>query len=193
MGGYGSGRRTDRPSTDDCILINLAELKRWGMLQRHCMNRRERVWTADGEVVARLTIVADTDCMEPRPCLKITGTAFGRRTDCLVWLEAVDLPLGGERWYALCPKTGRRCAVLILPPGGSDFASVKGWRIPYGSQRECEVHRAYRAIDKASERRKALSKYARKTTRARLRDRVDAKHRVIDGELERLAAMIWRG
>ncbi len=76
MGGYGSGRRSNRPTTDECIRVSLAEMKRWGMLQRHCMNRRERVWTVDGEVVARLTIVADTDCMEPHPCLKITGTAF---------------------------------------------------------------------------------------------------------------------
>ena len=54
MGGYGSGRRTDRPSTDECIRINLADMKRWGMLQRHCMNRRERIYTMDGKVVARL-------------------------------------------------------------------------------------------------------------------------------------------
>ncbi len=163
------------------------------MLQRHCMSRRERVWTADGEVVARLTIVADTDCMEARPCLKITGTAFGRGIDCLVWLEAVDLPLGGERWYALCPKTGRRCAVLILPPGGRQFASVKGWRIPYGSQRECEVHRAYRAIDKAQSRLKRLSKYARKPTRDRLRGRIEAKQQVVNDELARLAGMMRCG
>ena len=193
MGGYGSGRRTDRPSTDACIRINLADLKRWGMLQRYCMNRRERVWTVGGEVVAQLTIVADTDCLEPHPCLKITGVAFGRRIDCLVWLEAVDLPLGGERWYALCPKTGRRCAVLFLPPGTRQFASVKGWRIPYSSQRECEVHRAHRAINKARDRLKRLSKYARKPTKERLRGRIEAKHQVIDDELERLAAMIRRG
>ena len=190
MGGYGSGRRTDRPSTDACIRINLAEMKRWGMLQRYCTNRRERIWTVDGEVLARLTIVADTDCLEPHPCLKITGTAFRRRTDCLVLLESVALPLGGERWYALSPKTGRRCAVLLLPPGA---ASVKGWRMPYSSQCGCEVHRAYRAIDKAQDRFRRLSKYARKPTKARLRGRIEAKHQVIDDELERLAALIRRG
>jgi hypothetical protein len=193
MGGYGSGRRTDRPSTDACIRINLADLKRWGMLQRHCMNRRERVWTVDGEVVAQLAIVADTDCLEPHPCLKITGVAFGRRIDCLVLLESVPLPLGGERWYALCPKRGARCAMLILPPGATQFASVKGWRVPYSSQRECEVQRAHRAIDKAQDQLKRLSKYARKPTRDRLWSTIVTKHRVIDDELERLAAMIRRG
>lgn len=193
MGGYGSGRRTDRPSTDECICINFAEMKRWGMLQRHCMNRRERIWTIDGEVVARLTIVADTDCLEAVPCLKITGVAFGRQIDCLVWLEAVNLPLGGERWYALCPKTGRRCAVLILPPGARQFASVKGWRIPYSSQRECEVHRAYRAIDKARGRLKRLSKCARRPAKERLRGRIEVKQQIVDAELVRLTALIRRG
>lgn len=193
MGGYGSGRRAGRPSTDECIRINLSELKRWGMLQRHCMNRREPIWTIDGEVAARLTIVADTDCLEAVPCLKITGVAFGRQIDCLVWLEAVDLPLGGERWYALCPKTGRRCAVLLLPPGARQFASVKGWRVPYSSQRECEVHRAHRAIEKARGRLKRLSKFTRRPTRERLRERIDAKQQVVDDELVRLTALIRRG
>jgi hypothetical protein len=166
-------------------------MKRWGMLQRHCMNRRERVWTVDGEVVARLTIVADTDCMEPHPCLKITGTAFGRRIDCLVWLEAVDLPLGGERWYALCPHTGRRCTTLVLPPGKMHFASVGGWGVAYGSQRECEVHRAYRAIARASSRLRGLSKYARKPTRERLLTRLITKQTLVEDELDRLASRIW--
>lgn len=176
MGGYGSGRRTDRPSTDDCIRINLAELKRWGMLQRHCMP----FWTVEREVVARLTIVADTDCLEPYPCRKITGTAFGRQIDSLVFLESVALPLGGERWFALCPKTGMRCAVLILPPGARQFASVNGWRIPYSSQRECELQRGHRAIDKAQGRFKRLSKYARKPTRDRLWSTIVTKHEMID-------------
>ena len=69
MGGYGSGRRTDRPSTghpapDACIRINLADLKHWGMLQRQLMNRRERIWMIGGEALARLTLVIDTDGLE---------------------------------------------------------------------------------------------------------------------------------
>jgi hypothetical protein len=43
MGRYGSGQRSNRWTTDDCLHINLSTLKQLGMLQRHCMNRRERV------------------------------------------------------------------------------------------------------------------------------------------------------
>lgn len=43
---------------------------------------------------------------------------------------------GGERWYALCSHTGGLCITLVLPPGKAHFASVCGWGIACGSQRE---------------------------------------------------------
>ena len=69
--------------------------------------------------------------------------------------------------------------------------TVRGWGASYGSQRECEVHRAYRAIDKAEGRLRALSKYARKPTRERLRDKLVTKQMFVEEELDRLARMIW--
>ena len=191
MGGYGSGRRSDRTTTDECVRINLADLKRLGMLKRHCMNRRSRAWGSDGRTVAELTLVADVHCSEPYPCLKITGHAHGKRIDCLVWLDSSPMRFGGERWYALCPNTGKRCTALVLPPGKTHFASVRGWGVSYGSQRECAVHRAYRAIDRASSRLKALSKYARKPTRERLLTKLVAKQVFVDEEIDRLARAMW--
>ena len=191
MGGYGSGRRSNRPTTDECIRVSLAGLKQLGMLKRNCMNRRSRSWTSNGQPAAELTLVTDVHCSEPYPCLKITGHAFGRRIDCLVSLDSSPMRFGGERWYALCPNTGRRCTSLVLPPGRTHFASVRGWGASYGSQRECEVHRAYRAIDKAEGRLRALSKYARKPTRERLRDKLITKQMFVEEELDRLARMIF--
>lgn len=190
MGGYGSGRRTNRFTTDECIQIRLPDLKRLGMIKRHCMNRQTLTWRCDGRISAQLTLVSDVHCREASPCLKITGKAHGRQIDCLVWLDHQPMPFGGERWYALCPKTGRRCTTLVLPPGGSYFASVSGWDVAYSSQRECEVHRAYRVIDKVSGCLKALSKYARRPTRARFWAKQLQKHMLIDGMLERLARRI---
>jgi hypothetical protein len=191
VGGIGSGRRTSRATTDDCIRITLPNLKRLGMVKRHCMNRRNLSWTCDGRVVAQLTLVCDVDCHEAYPCLKIAGQAYGRRIDCLVWLDSAPMRFGGERWYALCPHTGKRCTTLVLPPGKTHFASVRGWGVAYDSQRECEVHRAYRAIDKASSRLRGLSKYARKPTRERLLARLVTKHLFVEEEIDRLARGIW--
>jgi hypothetical protein len=53
------------------------------------------------------------------------------------------------------------------------------------------VHRAYRAIDKAEGRLRALSKYARKPTRERLRDKLVTKQMFVEEELDRLASRIW--
>lgn len=191
MGGYGSGRRTHRATTDECIQIRLSDLKRLGMIKRHCMNRRTLTWRCDGRISAQLTLVSDVHCREASPCLKIAGTAHGRQIDCLVWLDNQPMRFGGERWYARCPSTGKRCTTLVLPPGRTHFASVSGWGVAYGSQRECEVNRAYRAINEAEARLKALSKYTRKPARSRLVSMITLKHMLIDEELDRLAGRLW--
>jgi hypothetical protein len=53
------------------------------------------------------------------------------------------------------------------------------------------VHRAYRAIDRASSRLRGLSKYARKPTRERLLRRMMTKQTLVEDELDRLASRIW--
>ena len=158
MGGFGSGRRSNRWTTDDCLRINLSNLKQLGKLQRHCMARREQVWSQYGETIADLTLVTDVHCLEPSPCLRVTGRAFGKVIDCVLYLEEQPLPYGGERWFALCPRTGRRCTALVLPPGQTHFASVKGWNVPYGSQ----LALSYSTLDTAQKRLHGLFKFIRK-------------------------------
>ena len=77
-------------------------------------------------------------------------------------------PLGGERFYVVCPVTGRRCTTLFLPPGRTQFASAVGWQVPYRSTRLREVDRAIRTMREIKKRSQALSKYARQSTRQRL-------------------------
>lgn len=192
MGGYGSGRRSNRWTTDDCLRINLSSLKQFGMLQRHCMTRREQVWGQYGENIAQLTLVTDVHCLQPSPRLTITGYAFGKAINCVIQLEEYALPYGGERWYALCPRTGRRSTALVLPPGRVQFASVNGWNVAYGSQRECPIHRGHRAIDKAQKRLKGLSKYIRKRTRERILDRLIERQVFVDEQIDRLMQMVFR-
>ena len=191
MGGYGSGRRSNRWTTDDCLRINLSHLKQRGMLRRHCMTRREQMWGQDGQTVAQLTLVSDVHCLQPSPRLTITGHAFDRVINCVIQLEEQPLPYGGERWYALCPRTGRRSTALVLPPGRAQFASVSGWNVAYGSQRECAIHRGHRAIDKAQKRLRGLSKYTRKPTRERLVDRLIDRQVFVDEQIDKLAQMMF--
>lgn len=192
MGGFGSGRRSNRWTTDDCLRINLSNLKQLGMLQRHCMTRREQVWSQYGQTIADLTLVTDVHCLQPSPRLTITGYAFGRVINCVIQLEEYALPYGGERWYALCPRTGRRCTALVLPPGQVQFASVVGWNVAYGSQRECPIHRGHRAIDKDQKRLRGLSKYTRKPTRERLLDKLIKREVFVDEQIDKIAQMVFR-
>lgn len=180
MGGYGSGRHSDRFSTDDCLIVRLPELRRIGMFQRQAMNRHSRTWTRDGATLAHLTIGVDIDCFEPFPCLKISGVAYGKNIECLVQLESFPMRFGGERWYALCPKTGIRCTTLVLPPGTAHFASVKGWGTAYSSQRECATVRGCRMIDKMNDRLNNMSKYTRRPKRQKLIRELHDRHEQIE-------------
>ena len=190
MGGYGSGRRSNRPTTDECIILELSHLRQLGILKRDCLNRRVVTWRCQGQKTAEMTVVSDVHCREPHPCLKFTGYAHGQRVDCVVALTCEPMPFGGERWYALCPRTGRKCTTLVLPPGRSHFASVRGWDVAYGSQRECEIHRAHRAIYNGQTRLKALSKYTRKPTRQRLKDKIMSRQLFVWERMDQIASIL---
>ena len=175
MGGYGSGRCSDRLSTDECLRLSLSQFKARGMLKRGCMARREFVWSSDGEVMARATVTVDIDCLEPYPQITIEGYRQGGAIDCRLQLVSAPMRFGGERWYAVCPITGRRSTTLVLPAGRSRFASVQGWGVAYGSQREAPIYRAYRAVEKAERRLLGASKHTRLATRLKLQAKLMAR------------------
>lgn len=165
MGGINSGRRATTPDTDECLRLSLTDLRRDGALKREVWARRERNWTRswDDAVVGAVTIVTDLNCRQSGLSITIKGNAFGKRIDQDLKVVAQSQPLGGERFYAVCPLSGRRCTALILPPGTNVFASVSGWGIAYASTREHEISRAFRTMRKIE--RQTLSKYARRSTR----------------------------
>lgn len=182
MGGINSGRRATTPDTDECIRLSLSDLRRDGAVKRHQWSRRDRYWRLCGsrEVVCALTIVIDIECRLPKPTLSLTGSAYGRTIDQDLEIVAQPQPFGGERFYVICPLTGRRCITLILPPGQAEFASLQGWRVPYASTREREIRRAVRTQHKLEQRWSSLSKYARKPKRRQLMQR-----------LSRARCLIW--
>lgn len=186
MGGYGSGRRSDRPSTDDCLRLSLSQFKARGMLKRGCMSRREFTWSIDGKVTAEVFVTADIDCLEASPQVTISGWRGGNQIDCKVELVHSPMRFGGERWYAVCPITGRRCSTLVLPPGRSSFASVRGCGVVYSSQRETPIYRAYRAVEKAERRLLGMSKYTRRHTRRNLHNKINASQASAQMEIDKL-------
>ena len=191
MGGIHSGKRAETPDTDDCLILSLSDLRRLGLLKRHQWARKEMRWTRyDGrQVTGSIAVTADIDCRAPTSSLTIEGWGFGEKINQRLEIVAQPQPFGGERFYAICPITGRRCITLILPPGKRFFASVPGWEVPYTSGRERGVDRAVRKIFKAEEQLQALSKYTRKPTRERLWQQWLTGHEVYDAWEERVLAM----
>lgn len=192
MGGYGSGRRTSIPAVEECVSITLADLKAWDMLKANCMRREYRVWTCRGRETASFEIVVDIDCMEPYPMIRFNGTAYGRKIKHDVFLDAQPMRFGGVRWYALCPHNGKRCTTLVLRPDKPIFMGRMSTKLPNQSQREGIVGRAQIAGQKAQDRLKALSKYARTPTKQRLRRRMYESHAIVDEEIERVMGLMGR-
>jgi hypothetical protein len=183
MGGINSGRRADTPSTDHCLRLSLTDLRKGGALKRHVWTRRERTWVDNltGRDVGAATIIADLDCRQPTLSISIKGWAFNERIDQVLDVVAQPQPLGGERFYALCPFTGQRCTVLYLPLGGSLFASARGWGVPYASTREREVARAYRRLDKLEQCWLSMSRHARCVTKQQVLARLLEEQEKTDG------------
>ncbi|RYZ17162.1 MAG: hypothetical protein EOO70_02720 [Myxococcaceae bacterium] len=60
--------------------------------------------------------------------------------------------LGGRRWWVLCPRCGRRCAVLALTSRASGAGCRRCLGLTYASQSEGRTDRALRALAKLRER-----------------------------------------
>jgi hypothetical protein len=68
----------------------------------------------------------------------------GERRQCENRIELTTRaqPLGGRRWWFLCPRTGQLAERLHLPSGAYTFACRKAYRLAYRSQREAPRDRA---------------------------------------------------
>ena len=67
-----------------------------------------------------------------------------RSTQCENRIELTTRaqPLGGRRWWFVCPRTGQLAERLHLPSGTYTFACRKAYRLAYRSQREAPRDRA---------------------------------------------------
>lgn len=149
------------------------------MIREGFANYTRGWWDRDVHV-AQLHLHVDVHCMQPSPCLIVEGVSYGKRIDQTIALVSLQQPFGGERWYAICPITGRRCLSLVLPPGRSFFASVAGWGVAYTSQRKTPVFRAILAEEKAEKRLAELSKYTRQATRQRYEKKLEDARALVE-------------
>ena len=185
--------KTCKPTVEDCIALDTAMLRKNGMLLEFMDHRLQRRWQLGsglvGEVFLTTVFIGDI----AYPSVRIEGTCFGRSVIQSVRLVSRRMRYGGKRWYFVCPQTKRPCCKLILPPGATAFASVKGWGLLYRSQHDDVLTRAQKAIAALSRRSKGLPKYTRASTRDALQARIRAKEAILDRVAEGVAGDLADG
>jgi hypothetical protein len=147
-----------RPTVESGITLDIRHLKRDGLLQpgKRSGSWQWR-WVNTGQPTAHVEYEAETE--EEAGSLHIASVTrfdpLGRPTRTqgqTIQLVTTVPPLGGRRWWFLCPSTGRRVMKLHLPYGAQVFASRQAYRLGYAVQRESPRDKAYRRARKARHR-----------------------------------------
>lgn len=172
--------KTYKPTVEDCLALDMAMLRKNGMLLEFMDHRLQRRWLLGRNLVGDVFLSTMFTGDIAYPNLRIDGACFGRSVTQSVQLVARGMRFGGKRWYFVCPKTKRPCCKIILPPGAHTFASVKGWGMSYRSQYDDAVTRTTKAIGMLTARFNCLPKYTRARTRVALQERLQAKSAVLD-------------
>ncbi len=179
--------KTCKPTVEGCIALDTAMLRKNGMLLEFMDHRLQRQWQLGSSLVGDLFLTTVFTGDIAYPSVRIEGTCFGRSVVQSVRLVSRRMRFGGKRWYFVCPQTKRPCCKLIMPPGATAFASVKGWGLLYRSQHDDVLTRTQKAMATLSKRSKGLPKYTRASTRDALQARIRAKETYLDRVAEEVA------
>jgi hypothetical protein len=195
VGGFGSGRQGGRPTVGSGLSLDLNKLLRNGTVRRNTTTAGTISWSYSysGEHVASMGYKATLGPERGHIRLQWTQTDCwtGEKQQREQWieLESRPQPLGGRRWWFVCPRRGDLVWKLHLPAGASTFASRRAYRLAYQSQRESPRDRAMSRAWKARSRVRGVGgigdpyfkpKGMRWKTFNRLAARVDAAEEIVD-------------
>jgi hypothetical protein len=161
MGGYGSGRRRSHPLVENCVKLDLRDLRQRGLFRvdgatHEVIQRFIRAGSATPVAVMKLsyrTEIGDSWIyLEYQSLLKNDDSVL---VDGLFELVPKDQPFGGHRWYIACRDTNKLCQCLYLPRGANHFSSRHGFAQPlkYRSQ---NLSPQFRVIEAAHRIRKKV-------------------------------------
>jgi hypothetical protein len=132
MGSFTSGRyRTrNRGTVDAACRIDLRFLRKQGALKEGHRASGTLRWTRQGEPSGSMGYTVSMTGEDRR--LVLSYAFNGEARTVTVQIEAVPMRFGGLRYYALCPRTLRRCQVL--PVVGGVVACRQAHRLTYATQ-----------------------------------------------------------
>lgn len=153
MGGRGSGRYGGRPTSEvtQSFVLDIAELNRVGVLKKGATAVLLFTFSAAEEP---FEVRVRLDLRHPvEPFAMFTHEHRSSRFESEeqvypVFLTRTVPNFGGERWWFVCPRIGRRVQKLFLPLGGFQFLSRAGYGLGYACQRETQEDRLIRKAQK---------------------------------------------
>lgn len=143
MGGRNGGRRGGGPTTDGRRTVDVRALARAGALTPG--TRAVLSWTRRGDPWGSIEVRSEAGQVTLAYRCQI-GDGEGRTVQCPVDLVHTQAGWGGSRSWFLCPRCGRRVALLYLGNAGT-FTCRACERLAYQSQRESDEGRAARRLD----------------------------------------------
>jgi hypothetical protein len=207
MGGTGSGNHGGRPTVEDALKLDLHHLIRNGSFRPGATVTGSLAWTNTDTGEQRASIGYKAYMGEEHGWVRLTYTTTNHWTgqttqhDYTVELTTTLQPLGGRRWWWVCPRRGDLVSKLYKPAGSGIFASRKAHRLAYRSQRQSPYDRA---ISQAFKRRRRLGadggigdpidkpKGMRWATFDRKMDQVEAAEAVCNARLLRFVQQLAR-
>jgi hypothetical protein len=159
MGGTGSGNYGGKPTVEAALKLDLHHLIRTGSFQHGATVTGSLAWTNTDTGKQTASIGYKAHMGSERGWVRLTYTTTNHWTgqttqhDYTVELATTSQPLGGRRWWWICPCCGDLVSKLYKPSGGALFASRKAHRLAYRSQRQSPHDRA---ISQAFKRRRRL-------------------------------------
>lgn len=150
MGGYGSGPTTWRPQTDHAMPLDFRRVFRSGLHRMDGPAYLDREWRRGDVVTGSISVWFDP--AEPDR-FQLRYRRNGQDASVRVPIVATGTAgaASGQRMWVRCPHCGRRVAVLWGVAGV--FRCRACHQLRYSSQREGEMDRAIRAVERA---RKAI-------------------------------------
>lgn len=118
-------------TVEQCRTITMTDLKRLGFLTGFTYGPLR--WTTRGEpsgsVTLQVQVLAEPRFIRLMYSTKDLHTGAKQDFDYKIPIEVKPTNLGkGERYYFLCPRTGKRCMTLYEPPGATIFAHRDYWQ-----------------------------------------------------------------
>jgi hypothetical protein len=141
MGGWGSGRKGGKDTTQGYLRLDVRKLQRGNLLDSP--NSFNWVWTCNDEPIGNINIKSDHDFITLDYKYRQGGYGEWLRMSYVVELERTPCHFGGGRVWFRCPSVNcaRRVAVLY---GAKYFVCRRCYRLAYPCQRESVSDRATR-------------------------------------------------